>query len=71
MKLTIAGLLIGSVVAWNAARLVANLLFGLSATDTMTFIAITSLIGVVGLIACYLPARSVMRLDPSKALRYE
>jgi putative ABC transport system permease protein len=71
MKLTLIGVVIGLVVAWSATRLLASLLFGLSVTDTATFSGISLLLGLVGLLACYFPARSAMRLEPVEALRYE
>ena len=71
MKLTLVGVVIGLVVAWSATRLLASLLFGLSVTDAATFSGISLLLGLVGLLACYFPARSAMRLDPVEALRYE
>ena len=71
MKLTLVGVAVGLVMAWSTTRLLASLLFGLSATDTVTFSAISLLLGLVGLFACYFPARSAMRLNPVEALRYE
>src|SRR5437016_3917971 len=71
MKLTVVGVAIGLITAWSTTRLLVRLLFDLSATDTATFGAISLLLSVVGLLACYLPARAAMRLNPVDALRCE
>src|SRR6266576_488386 len=71
MKLTLVGVAVGLVMAWSTTRLLVSLLFGLGATDAATFCAISVLLGLVGLIACYFPARRALSVDPVIALRAE
>jgi putative ABC transport system permease protein len=67
----VAGLALGLAAAFPAARLMASLPIGVSPTDPAVFIAVAAVLAVVGLVACWLPARRASRLDPVKAIRYE
>jgi putative ABC transport system permease protein len=69
--LTIVGVVLGLAAAFALTRLLSGLLFGVAAVDVTTFATISLLLIVVSLLACYLPARRAMRIDPLKALRYE
>jgi putative ABC transport system permease protein len=71
MRLVISGLAIGLVVSLIATRLLATLLFGISARDPLTFGAVTLLLMAVALLAAYFPARRASMVDPIIALRYE
>jgi putative ABC transport system permease protein len=71
LLLTMIGLAIGLTGAFFATRLVKSQLYQVSTTDPLTFGAILVLLGLVSLIACYLPARRATKVDPVVALRYE
>jgi predicted permease len=71
MLLALIGAIVGVVVAFPVARVAAGLLYGVSATDPLTYAAITLLLMAVALVACYLPAQRATRIDPLVALRVE
>jgi ABC-type antimicrobial peptide transport system permease subunit len=71
MRLALAGLVIGIAGALLATRLMTRLLYGISATDPLTFAAITLLLTGVAFISSWLPARRAVRTDPTAALRAE
>ena len=71
MSLVLIGAIIGVAGAYAATRLMSNLLFGVTATDLATFIAVPLVLLVVALVACLIPARRATKVDPLIALRYE
>ncbi|UCG55800.1 MAG: ABC transporter permease, partial [Phycisphaerales bacterium] len=71
LTLTLIGLAIGMAAALALTRVLTSLLYGVTTTDPMTFVAVSLLLAAVGLVACYIPARRATKIDPITALRYE
>jgi putative ABC transport system permease protein len=71
MALIVAGVLLGIAASLGLTRFLATLLFDVTPTDPATFALVVTLLIVVAVLACWIPARRAMRVDPMVALRYE
>jgi predicted permease len=71
MQLTVTGIACGVAIAWAATRLLRNQLYGVKSTDVVTFAVAVGLLLAVALLACGLPVRRALRVDPVEALRDE
>ena len=71
MLLAGSGLVLGLIAAFAATRIMASLLFGVTATDPVTYFGLALLLGSIALLACYIPARRATKVNPVTALRAE
>jgi len=71
LLLTAIGLGIGFGLSLVAGKALGSLLFGVTPTDSITYLGVFAVLAVVSLVACYLPARRAARIDPMQALRQE
>jgi putative ABC transport system permease protein len=71
LLLTLAGLALGIAASLALTRYLKSVLFGVTATDVLTYAAVALLLCLVSLVACYIPARRATKIDPMMALRHE
>jgi ABC-type antimicrobial peptide transport system permease subunit len=71
LQLLLAGIAIGLAVSFTVSRVIVTQLWGVSPYDRLTVVSVTGLLLLVGLMACWIPARRATRVNPSTALRYE
>ena len=71
MRLAIVGLVLGTLIAFAATRVLSSLLFGVSAHDPLIFGGVSLILATAAIMACYIPARRATKVDPIIALRDE
>jgi predicted permease len=71
MRLAAVGVVVGALAAVGATRVLSRMLFGVRATDPITYALVVAALAAIAFVACYLPARRAMRLDPIIAMRVE
>jgi predicted permease len=71
MTMALGGIAVGAVVALLATRLLSSMLYGVGATDPLTFVSVAAILAGVALLSSYLPARRATKVDPMVVLRYE
>jgi putative ABC transport system permease protein len=71
LVLVSAGAAVGVLASFVLTRFIENMLFGVTPTDPLTFVAIVALLGLVALLACLIPAQRAMRVDPIVVLRHQ
>jgi len=71
MTLAFIGIAAGTLLSLAVTRLISGMLFGITATDPLTFSGVATLLAAVAFLANYLPARRAAKVDPMVALRYE
>jgi putative ABC transport system permease protein len=70
-RMTLVGIILGLAGAMALTRLMRTMLYGVSSTDPLTFISVAALLGAIAMLACYVPARRAMKVDPMEALRHQ
>jgi ABC-type antimicrobial peptide transport system permease subunit len=70
-RMTLAGIILGIVGALALTRLMRTMLYGVRPTDPLTFISVAAVLGAIAMLACYVPARRAMKVDPMEALRHQ
>jgi putative ABC transport system permease protein len=70
-RMTLTGIVLGVIGALALTRLMGTMLYGVRPTDPLTFVSVAALLGGIAMLACYVPARRAMKVDPMEALRHQ